>query len=342
MRARILVLLLVLTAGAVHAAGPRAVREQAEMSMLVTGMVLVAADGSVSGWEIDQREKLPDYVVNLVERSAPVWKFEPTLVDGRPHAVKARMSLRLVAEKLDNDNYRIAISNGYFGREALDSKARRALDREEAPTDRVASRVMRPPGYPETALQMGARGTVDANWQVSPTAAMRLNVMASQGDVAGRNGVAILTREEPLAVRSWGAGALVRRPGDAHVELREPGETDVLARELNAFAIEGRYLEVDLADRPLTVASLYLPKGGLPAHLQEASGGNGRDKPDGGAKPDGGGAKPEGGGHPGGAPGGHTGGHPGGGPTGEGDTPAPVAMSAELWSYEPAGGSSGS
>ena len=62
----------------------------------------------------------------------------------------------------------------------------------------------------------------------------------------------------------------------------------------------------------------------------------------GGAKPDGGGAKPEGGGHPGGAPGGHMGGHPGGGPTGEGDTPAPVAMSAELWSYEPAGGSSGS
>ena len=29
-------------------------------------------------------------------------------------------------------------------------------------------------------------------------------------------------------------------------------------------------------------------------------------------------------------------------PTGEGDTPAPVAMSAELWSYEPAGVSSGS
>lgn len=34
-----------------------------------------------------------------------------------------------------------------------------------------------------------ARGTVDANWQVSPTAAMRLNLMASQGDVAGRDAV---------------------------------------------------------------------------------------------------------------------------------------------------------
>ena len=59
------------------------------------------------------------------------------------------------------------------------------------------------------------------------------------------------------------------------------------------------------------------------------------------SKPDGD-AKPEGGGHPGGAPGGHPGGHPGGGgPTGEGDTPAPVSMAAELWSYEIAGGSSG-
>ena len=50
-------------------------------------------------------------------------------------------------------------------------------------------------------------------------------------------------------------------------------------------------------------------------------------------------AKPGGGGHPGGAPGGHPG---AGGPTGEGDAPAPVAMSAELWSYVPAGGSAGS
>ena len=33
------------------------------------------------------------------------------------------------------------------------------------------------------------RGTVDANWTVSETAAMRLNLMASQGDVAGRDAV---------------------------------------------------------------------------------------------------------------------------------------------------------
>lgn len=45
-----------------------------------------------------------------------------------------------------------------------------------------------------------ARGTVDANWQVGPTAAMRLNLMASQGDVAGRNGVDF---------DKWGVGAAI-------------------------------------------------------------------------------------------------------------------------------------
>ncbi len=55
-----------------------------------------------------------------------------------------------------------------------------------------------------------------------------------------------------------------------------------LARELGAFAHEGRYVEVDLADRPLTVGSVYVPKGGLPAALQRP--GAMREPPDAGAK----------------------------------------------------------
>lgn len=44
------------------------------------------------------------------------------------------------------------------------------------------------------------RGTADANWQVGPTAAMRLNLMASQGDVPGRNGADF---------DKWGVGASI-------------------------------------------------------------------------------------------------------------------------------------
>ncbi|ALG86160.1 exodeoxyribonuclease III [Gordonia phthalatica] len=83
------------------------------------------------------------------------------------------------------------------------------------------------------------------------------------GSIPGRNGVAILTRVPPAAVRTW-----VSHPPKA--------------RGLGAYATHGRYIEVDLADEPVTVACLYLPKGGLPAELQRP--GSMREKPDGGAK----------------------------------------------------------
>lgn len=85
------------------------------------------------------------------------------------------------------------------------------------------------------------------------------------GTRAGRNGVAVLTRVPPLAVRTLAPG----------------GHEAPVARELREFADEGRYVEVDLADAPVTVASLYVPKGGLPAHLQIP--GRMREAPDGGA-----------------------------------------------------------
>lgn len=83
-----------------------------------------------------------------------------------------------------------------------------------------------------------------------------------EGDRKGRNGTAVLTRMPPVAVRTWADGPV--------------------ARGLRAFAGEGRFVEVDLADAPLTVASLYVPKGGLPAHLQVP--GRMREAPDGGAR----------------------------------------------------------
>ncbi|WP_159620483.1 exodeoxyribonuclease III [Ruania rhizosphaerae] len=101
------------------------------------------------------------------------------------------------------------------------------------------------------------------------------------GSIPGRNGVAILTRRAPAAVRTWGAEVLVHAP-DAGRSWAAGDDPGTLARGIARYATEGRYLEVDLADEPLTVATLYLPKGGLPAHLQQA--GRMREAPDGGAK----------------------------------------------------------
>lgn len=112
------------------------------------------------------------------------------------------------------------------------------------------------------------------------------HVALETGDVPGRNGVAVLTRQPPAAVRSWSGTALLGGPDAGPDDLRQvPAPDHVgLARELRAFASQGRYLEVDLADEPVTIASLYLPKGGLPAELQRPE--RMRDAPDGGARYD--------------------------------------------------------
>ncbi len=69
------------------------------------------------------------------------------------------------------------------------------------------------------------------------------------GERAGRNGVALLSRVEPVAVRG---------------SLAEAGGDDGFVAE---FGAEGRYVEADydIGGLRLTAASLYVTKGGLPA-----------------------------------------------------------------------------
>ncbi len=82
--------------------------------MRVAGTVELAADGSVTSWQVDKPDQLPDAVVALVDRAAPAWRFEPLLVDGRPAASRVRASLRLVATQDGSDNYSVSIRSAHF------------------------------------------------------------------------------------------------------------------------------------------------------------------------------------------------------------------------------------
>lgn len=108
------------------------------------------------------------------------------------------------------------------------------------------------------------------------------HVVYEPGQIPGRNGVAVLTRERPAAIRTWDAEVLVRAPGEQHLHTEPAPDRIPLARGLSRHAHEGRYVEVDLAEAPVTIASVYLPKGGLPAELQDPR--RMREAPDGGAK----------------------------------------------------------
>lgn len=140
--------LLALLAGTAMAQSAQQVRKQAEASMVVTGHVDIEADGSVSAHVIDHREKLPDYVVSMVDRAAQTWRFEPILVDGQPVPARARMSLRLLAQPIEGGTeYRMSIANGSFGEDSNQD------------TDRVRRGELKPPSYPPAMLYRGVEGT---------------------------------------------------------------------------------------------------------------------------------------------------------------------------------------
>lgn len=129
------------------------IRKQTEASMLVTGWVIIEADGAVGRLDIDQREKLPAAVAELIDKASGGWKFEPVVIDGHPRRGKARMSLRVVANRLEDGNYRVTLTGGHFGDEADPEKLRQR-------SDSVRSIQMTPPRFPENAVRMGARGSV--------------------------------------------------------------------------------------------------------------------------------------------------------------------------------------
>lgn len=89
------------------------------------------------------------------------------------------------------------------------------------------------------------RGALDANWQVGPTSAMRLNLMASQGDVPGRDSVDF---------DKWGVGASVA------VGLGTP------------TTLTASYYHLDSDQTPDYGIPLYTKLGGASAARPDASG----------------------------------------------------------------------
>lgn len=171
---------------------------QAELSMVVTGHVDIAPDGSVSSHGIRRRDQLPDYVVAMVDEAAATWRFEPIEEDGVPVKARARMSLRLVGQAIDGgDEFAIRIANGSFG----------GHDRSD--TGRVVGLRVTPPRYPDEMLRQGSEGTVylllkiGRNGRVQDLAVERVNLGNFAGEREMEQRRRIFATSAERAARRW-------------------------------------------------------------------------------------------------------------------------------------------
>ena len=182
-------------AGVVLAAGPAAAAERAEASMLVTGRIVVATDGSVHRFSLDHADKLPAPVTDLVDRNVPKWRFQPVLKDGRAVMAQATMNLRVVATPQGGEDYTLAIRGVHFG-----------SDGEAFGQERIRTV---PPRYPQAAIRAQVSGDVYLVIKINP-AGQVADVMAEQVNlgIAGTDRQmkvmrSMLARSAVDAARNW-------------------------------------------------------------------------------------------------------------------------------------------
>jgi hypothetical protein len=143
-----------LLAGAALADSLKDVRERVQASMLVTGSILVAPDGSVRSYTIDHPEKLPPVVVGLIDKGTKSWIFAPVVIDGQPVAARANMSLRVVAKPDGKDEYAISVAGAQFGKDKNDKED------DSEPGETITYDTHPSPSYPQAAVRAGVWGTV--------------------------------------------------------------------------------------------------------------------------------------------------------------------------------------
>jgi hypothetical protein len=188
-------LLCMMFSGLVLAAGPQEVRKRIEASMLVTGSIDVAPDGSVHSYALDKQDKLPPEVVDLLHKAIPGWHFQPVLVDGAPVIAHAKMSVRVVAKREENGDYTARVTSSNFG--------------EQKTGEGITLKSGNQPRYPRTAIHAQVAGTVylllrvGRDGQVTDVSAEQVNmsVVASDSDLRlWRKMLADVSQE---AAREW-------------------------------------------------------------------------------------------------------------------------------------------
>lgn len=115
------------------------VLDQAVNTLAVEGSIEIDASGKVQRYAIEHPEAYSGAVREMLDRIVPQWTFRPVLVDGVAHPARSAMYLRLQAEPIGGDQFRIVVASAAFGD-----------DKDAAPGTQIAVdlRTRVPPKFP--------------------------------------------------------------------------------------------------------------------------------------------------------------------------------------------------
>ncbi|MGH8190404.1 MAG: energy transducer TonB [Rhodanobacteraceae bacterium] len=148
-------------------------------SMVVTGSITVNPQGGVAGYTVRDLDKLPPAARQIIQTTVPRWQFVPIMKNGKAVAAEAGMSLRIVADMVDQDHATIQVAGAAFG---CDARPKSNLPGECPAGTAIRYAHRDPPRYPIDAVRARVGGEVflvlqiDRDGRVSQTAVRQVNL----------------------------------------------------------------------------------------------------------------------------------------------------------------------
>lgn len=197
---QILILLLVVLGFGAHAGEPRpgslqAVRKSVEASLQVTGHVVIAPDGTLQSYTVDNPEALPPAVTSLLAQYLPSCEFSVETASGKPETVKADMTLQILARQTEEENTIISVESSAF--------------QDPDTPQYISAGKLAPPRYPSGAIKSGLSGTVYLVLRLNPDGTVaqahaeqvNMTVLANERDL--RLGRELLAKAALDGARKW-------------------------------------------------------------------------------------------------------------------------------------------
>lgn len=189
-----------------------------EASMLVTGTIVIAPDGSVRSHAVDQSDKISPAINAFIDKAVSAWKFVPVLVDGKPVTTQTKMHLRLIADPAEHGDFVVHVSGASFGNGVPGEHVSMSPDHRIAPRyppDAVRARVG---GTVYVVLKIGRQG------QVLDAAAEQVNLTARGTDEQMTRLRRLLAKAALSAADRWTFNVPTTGPhmGDAYWVARVP------------------------------------------------------------------------------------------------------------------------
>lgn len=173
-------------------------------SMLVIGTITVNPDGSVQNYTVHGLDKLPPAARHIIQATVPRWQFVPIIAGGKAIAAKAGMSLRIVADMVDEHHAIVRLAGAAFG---CDARPKSNLP-GECPAGTAIRYIRRDvPRYPMDAMRARVGGEVFVVVQIGPdgrvtqAAARQVNLYTMSDDQAHYR--KLLADSSLQAARRW-------------------------------------------------------------------------------------------------------------------------------------------